>query len=178
MFLHVVGHNQRFRCIKFSFRRSVETISRYFQEVLSAVGELSSKMILPPSTKVQTRIQNSRRWNPYFKVTYYKLDSSIFRGYICQLICWPMLQDCVGTIDGTHVLARIPAKARAAFLGRKHTNTQNVLAVVDFDLRSRYSLHPNIQGPLGNLKNPRIQGLFPFSLGVRRRWMLHFLPRH
>ena len=83
MFLHVVGHNETFRCIKFSFRRSVETISRYFQEVLYAVGELSSRMILPPSTKVQTRIQNSRRWNPYFKVTYYKLDSSIFRGYIC-----------------------------------------------------------------------------------------------
>ena len=68
MFLHVVGHNQRFRCIKWSFRRSIETISRYFQEVLYAVGELRSELILPPSTNVPTRIQNSRRWNPYFKV--------------------------------------------------------------------------------------------------------------
>ena len=31
MFLHVVGHNQRFRVIDLTFRRSVETISRYCQ---------------------------------------------------------------------------------------------------------------------------------------------------
>ena len=30
MFLHVVGHNQRFTCIKLNFRRSTETISRHF----------------------------------------------------------------------------------------------------------------------------------------------------
>ena len=71
MFLHVVGHNETFRCIKFSFRRSVETISMYFQEVLYVVGELGSEIILPPSTNVPTRIQNSRQWNPYFKVTHY-----------------------------------------------------------------------------------------------------------
>jgi hypothetical protein len=46
----------------------------------------------------------------------------------------------VGAIDGTHVLARVPAKHRAAFLGRKNTTTQNVLAVVDFDLRFTYVL--------------------------------------
>jgi len=46
----------------------------------------------------------------------------------------------VGAIDGTHVLARIPAKERAAFLGRKHTTTQNVLAAVNFDLRFTYVL--------------------------------------
>jgi hypothetical protein len=34
----------------------------------------------------------------------------------------------VGAIDGTHVLARVPEKYRAAFMGRKHTTTQNVLA--------------------------------------------------
>ena len=46
----------------------------------------------------------------------------------------------MGAIDGTHVLARVPAKSRAAFLGRKHTTTQNVLAAVDFDLRCTYVL--------------------------------------
>ena len=34
MFLHVVGHNQRFRVIHNTFRRSMETISRYFKQVL------------------------------------------------------------------------------------------------------------------------------------------------
>ena len=46
MFLHVVGHNQRFSCIKFSFRRSTETISSHFQEVLYVVGELRNELIV------------------------------------------------------------------------------------------------------------------------------------
>ncbi|KAL6607058.1 hypothetical protein ACP70R_042711 [Stipagrostis hirtigluma subsp. patula] len=115
MFLHVVGHNQRFRVIKMTFRRSIETISRYFQEVLFAVGELRDEMIQPPSTAVPPKILGSRRWYPFFK-------------------------DCVGAIDGTHVLARVPEKDKAAFLGRKHTTTQNVMAAVDFDLRFTYVL--------------------------------------
>ncbi|KAL6595657.1 hypothetical protein ACP70R_047997 [Stipagrostis hirtigluma subsp. patula] len=115
MFLHVVGHNQRFRVIKMTFRRSIETISRYFQEVLFAVGELRDEMIQPPSSAVPPKILGSRRWYPFFK-------------------------DCVGAIDGTHVLARVPEKDKAAFLGRKHTTTQNVLAAVDFDLCFTYVL--------------------------------------
>jgi hypothetical protein len=68
MFLHVVGHSQRFMCIQVSFLRSVETIRRYFHEVLYAVGELREELTLPPSTAVPTKIQNSRRWHPYFNV--------------------------------------------------------------------------------------------------------------
>ena len=49
MFLHVVGHNQRFRVIHQSWRRSVETVSRYFKEVLYAVGELRNDMIKAPT---------------------------------------------------------------------------------------------------------------------------------
>ncbi|WVZ81644.1 hypothetical protein U9M48_028998 [Paspalum notatum var. saurae] len=115
MFLHVVGHNQRFRVIGLSFRRSTETISRFFREVLFAVGELRNEMILPPSSITPTKILHSPRWNLFFK-------------------------DCVGAIDGTHVLARVPASEKAAFLGRKHTTTQNVMAAVDFDLRFTYVL--------------------------------------
>jgi len=44
----------------------------------------------------------------------------------------------VGAIDGTHVLARVPKRHRPAFIGTKHTTTQNVLAAVDFDLRFMY----------------------------------------
>ena len=73
MFLHVVGHNQRFRCIRVPFLRSVETLSRYFQEVLYAVGELRAELIVPASTSVPTRIQNSR-WNPFFKVGPYNFS--------------------------------------------------------------------------------------------------------
>jgi hypothetical protein len=56
MFLLVVGHNQRFRVLKPIFRRSLETISRYFQEVLYAVDELRNEMIVPPSSAIHQKI--------------------------------------------------------------------------------------------------------------------------
>jgi hypothetical protein len=39
-FVHVVVHNHRFRVIRSIFRKSMETVSRYFKHVLFAVGEL------------------------------------------------------------------------------------------------------------------------------------------
>jgi hypothetical protein len=46
----------------------------------------------------------------------------------------------VGAIDGTHVRARVPLHMAAAFRGRKHYPTQNVLVAVDFDLKFTYIL--------------------------------------
>ncbi|KAJ1270441.1 hypothetical protein BS78_06G052500 [Paspalum vaginatum] len=91
MFLHVIGHNQHFRVIKMTFRRSIETVSRYFQEVLYVVGELREEMIVAPAPVTPTKIMHSRLWNPYFK-------------------------DYVGAIDGTHVFAMVPVKERPTFL--------------------------------------------------------------
>uniref|UniRef100_A0A453D624 DUF8040 domain-containing protein n=1 Tax=Aegilops tauschii subsp. strangulata TaxID=200361 RepID=A0A453D624_AEGTS len=67
MFLHVVGHNQRFRVVHNMFRRSMETISRYFKQVLFAVGELRGEMISRPSGQTPPKIRGSPRWYPYFK---------------------------------------------------------------------------------------------------------------
>jgi hypothetical protein len=53
------------------------------------------------------------------------------------LLSW---QDCIGTIDGTHVTARVPRSQSAAYRGRKHYISQNVLATVDFDLKFTYIL--------------------------------------
>ncbi|XP_040377495.1 uncharacterized protein LOC121053785 [Oryza brachyantha] len=98
-----------------TFRRSIETISRYFKEVLYAVGELRNEMIKPPPTETNLKISSNGRFNPYFK-------------------------DCIGAIDGTHVLARVPAAMSTAFRGRKKETTQNVMAAVDFGLRFTYVL--------------------------------------
>jgi hypothetical protein len=68
MFLHIVGHNQRFRVIHQNWRRSNETVSRYFKEVLYAIGEIRNDMIKPPSSETPLKITNSTRWYPYFKV--------------------------------------------------------------------------------------------------------------
>ena len=68
MFLHVVGHNQRFRVIHQSFRRSIETVHRHFHQVLYVVGELRNEMIKPPSTAIHPKVLGSHRWNPFLKV--------------------------------------------------------------------------------------------------------------
>jgi hypothetical protein len=69
MFLHIVGHNQRFRVMHNTFRRSIETISRYFNQVLYAIGELRQEMIKPPSGDIPSKIRYNKRWYPYFKVS-------------------------------------------------------------------------------------------------------------
>jgi hypothetical protein len=61
MFLHVVGHNQRFRVIHQNLRRSVETVSTYFREILYAIGELRDDMIKLPSTETPLKMRDSHR---------------------------------------------------------------------------------------------------------------------
>jgi hypothetical protein len=68
MFLHIVGHNQRFRVVHQAWRRSIETVSRVFHQVLYAVGEMRAEMIRPPSTTTHPKIMGSPRWFPYLEV--------------------------------------------------------------------------------------------------------------
>jgi len=68
MFLHTVGHNVRNRVIATNFGRSGETVSRYFNKVLHAIGELRDDYIRPPSLDTPAKIEGDPRWYPYFKV--------------------------------------------------------------------------------------------------------------
>ncbi|XP_024311468.1 protein ALP1-like [Brachypodium distachyon] len=115
MFLNTVGHNLRNRLVATNFDRSGETVSRYFNLVLLAIGELRNELIRKPSMETPTKIQGNYRWDPYF-------------------------QDCVGAIDGTHIRASITKAMEPAFYGRKSHASQNVMAAVDFDLRFTYVL--------------------------------------
>jgi hypothetical protein len=68
MFLHTVGHNVRNRVIATNFGRSRETVSRYFNRVLHAIGELRDDYIRPPLLDTPSKIEGDTRWYPYFKV--------------------------------------------------------------------------------------------------------------
>ena len=67
------------------------------------------------------------------------LEINDIQSTISQIKVWKIVGP-LGAIDGTHVCARVPAKIAAAFRGRKHYTSQNVLAVVDFDLKFTYVL--------------------------------------
>jgi hypothetical protein len=87
MFLHVVGHNQRFRVVHQSFKRSIQIVHKHFHQVLYAVGELRNELIKAPSTATDPKILGSHRWNLYLKVLVYlgfitSLHSQCFLSHI------------------------------------------------------------------------------------------------
>jgi hypothetical protein len=81
MFLNAVGHNLRNRLVGTNFDRSGETVSRYFNQVIHAIGELRSDYIRPPSLDTPTKIAGSPRWDPYFKVCDLIVSSSSYFRY-------------------------------------------------------------------------------------------------
>ncbi|XP_050257984.1 uncharacterized protein LOC126703109 [Quercus robur] len=115
IFLHIIGHNVRFRVMGGRIYRSTETVHRYFKVVLRGVLKLYRALIRLRSEDTPPEIRNSRRFYPYFK-------------------------DCVGAIDGTHVRASVPPEIQGRFRGRKDGTTQNVLAAISFDLKFTYVL--------------------------------------
>ena len=68
IFLHIIGHNVRFRVIGSQFHRSTETIYRYFKVALRGVLKLYRALIRLPSEDIPPKIRDSRRFYPYFKV--------------------------------------------------------------------------------------------------------------
>lgn len=53
---------------------------------------------------------------------------------------YPFFKDCLGAIDGTHIYACVPSEDRARFRNRKNVISQNVLAVVNFNMEFMYVL--------------------------------------
>ncbi|XP_071928619.1 uncharacterized protein [Coffea arabica] len=115
MFLQIVGYNLRFQVVGGYLYRSTETIHRYFSIVLDAILKLYPDLIQLPNGATPREIRNSRRYYPWFA-------------------------DCVGAIDGTHVVASVPLEIQGKFRGRKGYPTQNVLAAISFDLKFSYVL--------------------------------------
>ncbi|PIA29459.1 hypothetical protein AQUCO_06000067v1 [Aquilegia coerulea] len=54
--------------------------------------------------------------------------------------CTLEFKDCVGALDGTHIVASVPIEEQDKFRGRKLITTQNVLAACSFDLKFTYVL--------------------------------------
>ena len=59
MFLNTVGHNLRNRLVGTNFDRSGETVSRYFNKVLRAIGELRGELIRPRLWTYQAKLQGA-----------------------------------------------------------------------------------------------------------------------
>ncbi|KAL0014202.1 hypothetical protein SO802_001271 [Lithocarpus litseifolius] len=99
MFLYIIGHNTRMRCVANMFQHLTETISRHFRKVLRAVHSYAKHLI--------------------------KLDPNV-DGLLEHLQVnkyWPWFEKCVGAIDGTRVSARPPSNVTQAYRSHKSNFT-------------------------------------------------------
>ncbi|KAL5568944.1 hypothetical protein UlMin_025519 [Ulmus minor] len=71
------------------------------------------------------------RVNPNAVPIFLTMQERYRSGYICSV-------DYVGAIDGTHIPCIVEANLQAAYRNRKGFTSQNVLAVVDFDMKFMY----------------------------------------
>ncbi|WCJ44062.1 hypothetical protein M5689_024754 [Euphorbia peplus] len=114
--LWLLGHNVSHREISFFFRRSGETTSRHFHNVLDAIIALHAMFLKQPDgSQIPSEILTKDRFYPYFK-------------------------DCVGAIDGTHIRVKVLYVDAPKYRGRKEYPIQNVLAACTFDLKFTYVL--------------------------------------
>ena len=86
MFLHVVGHNQRFRVVRHSFRRSIETVHKHFHVVLNAVGQLRTEDYLRGWLTIWALIY----WTEQVIVTHYyqPLLAVVYFMHVFCLLCF------------------------------------------------------------------------------------------
>jgi len=116
-FLWIVGAPQPVRQAEDRFRRSMETISRTFNSVLTSIIRLAHYIIKPR--------------DPEFTEVHPMLENPNF---------WPHFKNCIGAIDGTHVKLVVGKSKRIQYLNRNNETSQNVHAVCDFDMRFTFVL--------------------------------------
>ncbi|KAJ0978352.1 hypothetical protein J5N97_013826 [Dioscorea zingiberensis] len=110
IFMTVVAHASANRVACEQFQHSSETVSRYFHAVLRAMCILSEEMIKLPTGDEPAHI----------------------------LVRNTPFKDCLGAIDGTHVPVIVPREIQERYRNRHGTLSQNVMAVVSFDMQFRY----------------------------------------
>ncbi|KAL5568920.1 hypothetical protein UlMin_025495 [Ulmus minor] len=119
MFLIIVRHCDSIRRSDYEWSQSewshsTETVSRHFNNICSHLVRLAPQFIGPPDfDNIPPVITNNPNYFPYF-------------------------QDCIGAIDGTHIPCIIVANLQVAYRNRKGFTSQNVLAIVDFDMKFTY----------------------------------------
>nr|KAJ0200377.1 hypothetical protein LSAT_V11C600314020 [Lactuca sativa] len=103
IFLYVLAHH---------FRRSGETISKHFNNVLNAVIRLEKELFKKPEPISETSTDERWKW---------------FKG-------------CLGAIDGTHISVHVPEADKPRYRNRKGEITTNVLAACTPDMQFIYVL--------------------------------------
>ncbi|XVF71682.1 hypothetical protein PTKIN_Ptkin12aG0059400 [Pterospermum kingtungense] len=114
-FLLIVGQNSRYCLVRKTFGRSHFTTSQCFNKILKELNTIAVDMMAKHGSIVLEKIRESTRFYPYFK-------------------------DCIGAIDGTHMLAIVTGHDKSSYRNCHEIISQNVLAACNFDLEFMYVL--------------------------------------
>ena len=112
MFLLVVGHGLKMRLLRGTYKRSLETISRHFNDVLTAILSLSAEFVKLPDPSVQPPDD-------------YK---------------WKWFGNALGALDGYHVDVCVAVADQGRYRNRKQQITTNMMGVVDWNMKFLYVL--------------------------------------
>ncbi|KAL5564127.1 hypothetical protein UlMin_027291 [Ulmus minor] len=107
MFLHTPAHHVKNRTIRSRFKRSGETISRYFNSVLQGVLRLQENLLCVPEPVPADCTDDRWRW----------------------------FKNCLGTLDGTYIQVRVLENDKPRYQTRKSDIATNVLGVCSRDLK-------------------------------------------
>lgn len=111
-FLHILAGHQKNRSIKHAYRRSSETVSKYFNNVLNCLLRLHDVLLKKPEPINET----------------------------CNDPRWKCFQNCLGALDGTHIRVRVPPHEHVKYRNRKGEISTNVLGVCTPNMMFTYVL--------------------------------------
>ncbi|KAL8461024.1 hypothetical protein ACS0TY_032489 [Phlomoides rotata] len=103
MFFTVLSHHTKNRSIKFQFKRSGHTVSKYFHHVLQSVMKLHQLFLVQPEPVPED----------------------------CPDPRWQDFKGCLGALDETYIAAHVPIVDQARYRNRKGQPSVNVLGVCD-----------------------------------------------
>ena len=112
MFLLVVGHGLKMRLLRGTYKRSLETIIRHFNDALTAILSLSAEFVKLPDPSVQPPDD-------------YK---------------WKWFGNALGSLDGCHVDVCVAVADQGRYRNRKQQISTNMLGVVDWNMKFLYVL--------------------------------------
>ncbi|XP_061342504.1 uncharacterized protein LOC133288704 [Gastrolobium bilobum] len=89
---------------------------------------------------------------------------------------WPYFKDCIGAIDGTHIVIHVPPDKKIPFTGRKGITTTNVLVVCDLNMCFTFALvGPSFrsQNEAFNYYHSSLRSIIERTFGVcKARWRI------
>ena len=122
-FLQIVGHGTKMRIMGSTYQRSIETISRQFSTVLSAILSLTGEFIKLPDPSITP--PNDYKWK------------------------W--FGNALGALDGCHIPVFVNTADQGRYRNRKQDITTNMLGVVDWNMKFLYVL-PGWEGSSSDSK--------------------------